>query len=71
MQAEHSPTLLPSIFIILALIPVTVAFFGTSLSTALLAPILEFAPTVIGPSIFAPLPTKTFDSRVGCLFAPF
>ena len=55
-----SPTLLAGI-------PTIIDFSGTSFVTTALAPIKEFFPIVIGPKIWAPDPTTTLSSKVGCL----
>ena len=57
-----------SFLIIFAGTPTAVELSGTSQTTTEFAPILEFAPIVIFPKTFAPLPITTFDLIVGCLF---
>ena len=62
---------LSSFLIILAGTPTAVELSGTSQTTTEFAPTLEFAPIVIFPKIFAPLPITVFDLTVGCLFPLF
>ena len=52
-------------------IPTTVVQLATSFRTTAFAPILAFLPIVILPSTLAPLPIKTPDKIVGCLFLVF
>ena len=53
--------------IFVAGIPTIIDFSITFLVTTAFAPIKEFLPTVIGPKIWAPDPTTTLSSKVGCL----
>ena len=55
--------------IILAGIPTAVELAGTSFTTTEFAPIFEFSPIVMFPSIFAPAPTTTPFSSVGWRFS--
>jgi hypothetical protein len=49
-------------------IPTTTEFEGTVLTTTAFAPMRLPVPIVIAPKIFAPAPTTTLSSRVGCRF---
>jgi len=55
----------PSFFTTLAGTPTAVEFGGTSSSTTAFAAIRALSPTVNGPNIFAPLPTRTLLPKVG------